>query len=205
MYWIAQHIGEDVDGRTGTLPDTHPCVQWWKKNSTVLKDKTEVAHWLNSMMEKWGDQEFCPSALHDEDYHTTIETQKSEFQETMEWVFLDENFTHIEKSTLYDMYLVKSTQNGNKHPKQAKNFHADVAVWLDKNPVLIGAIPCQLKKVNIKRGEALSDTSAEVYCNGKRVERNNNYYLSYDDYGRMKSWAERDVPTQKRGKIVSYD
>lgn len=186
MHWVGKHIGMEVEGMGSSLPDDHPCVVWWSKNKHHLSNPVSVSHWLHSVVAKWGDQTYAPSALHDEDYHALIETQKSEFQETMEWVFDDENFTHIEKPTLYQLYVLKCKE-GQCQPKQSKNFHADVRAWVFQNKK-----PYECTKLNVKQMDGKYKT-AEVYKSGRgTVTHNNFYYIRFDDLRHKDVVAERE-------------
>jgi hypothetical protein len=109
----------------------------------------------------------------------------------MEWVFDDEEFTHIEKPTLYKIYVLKCKES-NSQPKQSKNFHADVKAWLFQNKK-----PYECTKTNVKAyGE--SCTTAYVYKNGSRtVDRNNSYYIGFDEEETRKEYI-----VERLGKLV---
>lgn len=186
MHWVGKHLGMEVDGMGSSLPDGHPCVVWWSENKHHLSNPESVARWLHSVIEKWGSQSYAPSALHDEDYHALIEAQKSEFQETMEWVFDDENFTHIERPTLYQVYVCKCKESQSQ-PRQQKNFHADVKAWLHKNKK-----PYECTKLNVKIGDKKHRT-ADVYKSGRgTVTPNDHYYITFDELRRRDMVAERE-------------
>ena len=187
MHWVGKHIGVEAAGMGSSLPDGHPCVVWWSENKKHLSDKVSVSHWLHSVLVKWGLQQYAPSALHDEDYHDLIETQKGEFQETMEWVFDDEHFTHIERPVLYRIYVLKCKES-QSIPRQQKNFHADVKAWLMKNNK-----QCDCKKLNVKQEDGKYKT-ADVYKSGSgTVKCNNGYYIVFDDRRRQDVVAEREI------------
>jgi hypothetical protein len=182
MHWVGKlpEINMEVDGRKA-LPDNHPCVAWWNENVKALSDSEEVSHWLYEMLQKYGDQPRCPSAWHDEDYTNVLESQKGAFQETMEHVFDDPKFEHIEKDTLYQIYEIYARKN-NSQPKQAQNFHADCKDWLRKAGKAISINV----RVKIKR-KLDKPTSGPVYNSGKTIcVRNDDDYIRFNtDY---KKW-----------------
>ena len=187
MHWVGKHIGVEASGMGSSLPDGHPCVVWWSENKKHLSDKVSVSHWLYSVVVKWGLQQYAPSALHDEDYHELIETQKGEFQETMEWVFDDDHFTHIERPILYKIYVLKCKESQSQ-PRQQKNFHADVTAWLMKNNK-----PYDCKKLSVKQDDGKHKT-ADVYKSGPGTVKNNNeYYVVFDEKRRQDVVAEREL------------
>lgn len=190
MYWVGDQIGVQVEGRgQNVLKSTHPCVEWWDQNAKYLSDPTAVAAWLHSVIEKWGSQESCPSAFHDEDYREVIDSQKSVFTTVMELVFSDPDFTHIEKLALYHVYeLMNKRDNPRGGLAAAKKFHSDVKRWLEVNNTGV-----ELHKVNVKQpGE--KTTTADVYSRIKQtVTRNTDLYYRYDDVRKVEVLIEKMV------------
>lgn len=193
MYWIGRHIGHDVDGRGASLPAKHPCVVWWGENSWKLSDPEFVAAWLYNMVAKWGDQKFPPAAYHDEDYTTIIDKQKSSFDLTMEYVFDDEAFTHIETTTLYKVYeLMTRRDNAKGGLLKSSNFHADAERWLEVKNTGV-----RVNKENVLKADGKT-TTAKVYAmKGGKVKRNDDYYFKYDAERRIDVLVERDVKEVK--------
>lgn len=189
MHWIGKHLGVEVEGRGASLPSKHPCVIWWGENNWKLEDPEYVAQWLYSMIEKWGIQKFPPAAYHDEDYDSIIDKQKDSFDLTMEYVFDDPKFSHIEKTTLYKVYeLITKRDNAKGGLKKAANFHADAERWIEVNNRAV-----TVKSENVLKEDGKT-TTANVYTvkHGK-VKRNNSYYFTFDVDRRTDVLVEREA------------
>lgn len=197
MYWVGQHIGMEVEGRgQNVLASGHPCVTWWKQNSKYLSNPKAVSAWLYSVLKKWGSQEFCPSAFHDDDYREVMESQKSVFTLVMESVFEDPDFRHIEKTTLYRVYeLMNKRDNPRGGVLAAKKFHADAKHWLDVNNTGIDLH----ERINVKKPGGMMTTS-NVYSKMRQtVDRNNQTYIGYDEDRRVDVLVEKSVKAVKEG------
>jgi hypothetical protein len=121
-----------------------------------------------------------------------MESQKDVFTTVMEDVFLDPNFTHIEKPVLYRVYELMIARDGG-YAKSAKNFHADVSNWMRNNNVYAEAVKINVK-ISPQKGGSASKTTAYVYTTKLHgVERNNNQYIVWDEDRRKDVLVDRNV------------
>jgi Family of unknown function (DUF5906) len=186
MYWVAKYLDIELPRVGAVLPDSHEAVQWYRENQWALSDRTQVSHWLHSLIERWGDQKFVPSALHADDYEAVAESQKNTLDETMEFVFKRDTFAHIEATTLYRVYRLLCKETSTGYVKKRNTFYTDARRWLEINmPHIVW------RKINIKLGPK-EKTSANVftYLDVSMVARNDHDFIMLDDYGDDESVKE---------------
>jgi hypothetical protein len=123
----------------------------------ILKDKKQVAKWLNHIVEKWK-AEGCPFGLHGEDYHALLKAQQGPFDTVCESIFLDEDFTYISSKIIYKVYKeVEREENpsGFGGLKKGK-FIASVTAWLKKKRLGIEDDDC----INIVKADNRKTTTS---------------------------------------------
>jgi hypothetical protein len=123
----------------------------------ILKDKNNVARWLNHIVEKWKD-EGCPFGLHGKDYQALLKAQQGPFDTVCEAIFLDEDFTYISSKILYKIYKeVEKEENPSGFGGLKKNrFIAEVKAWLTKKRLGIEDDDC----INIERADSRKTTAS---------------------------------------------
>lgn len=121
-HWIAEHNGWTLDqARTWMQAEGHH----------ICGDRDEVGKWLNYLIEKYRDYG-QPVALHGADYAALMDVQKKMEERLVEAVFLDPDFTHIEKQVLYQGYTALCRVS-NTRPLSDKKFYKRVEDWLANN------------------------------------------------------------------------
>lgn len=179
MHWIAKHLGHEEIGKD-VLPSGHPCVEWYVKHCKNLSDREQVARWLGTLISKWGNQEYPPSALHEEDYQTSLHTQKSVFDDVMEFVFDERGFEHIEGSTLYKVYqLLHKADNPKGNLLGKVKFITNAKDWIEKrHPEIVW------KRFNIRVSDSKA-TSATGFIaqtvSGYQMRNNDRYVVTLHD------------------------
>lgn len=184
MYWVCKYLEIDPPAPGVVLKDSHPAVKWYFSNVKNLSNRNQVARWLHSLLEKWGDVDSVPSALHADDYEQIVDSQKNVFEETMEHVFLTPKFKHIEGKTLYRVYQAINNEAAKRQYTQNRNtFLSNARSWLEKKRPEI-----QWKKVKININPSINPkklTTAHTFCigGGTIFNRNDDLYIDVDQYG----------------------
>lgn len=121
MYWIKIMIkGIDSD---------EAARQWWEDARHSLTDAEQVSRWLYSLVEKWGDVSYTPSAYHGPEYEILADAHEEAVDMVYRYVFIDDDeFTHIKGSTLYALYT--SLTNKGALPLGKKKFFAQIRLLL---------------------------------------------------------------------------
>lgn len=182
MYHVAKHLQLPLPRKGVVLPGDHACVVWYRDNQHILSDSKCVSAFLAKLIEKWGDMKNPPSALHGEDYKRMINLQHNSFHKTMEHIFQDPQFTHIERDTLFQVYTLMCAKDGQKQKKTERGVYADTLRWLEVNVDDIQYV----ERANLKRADG-KKSSANIYknLNGKvGLIRNTAYYIGEDKWGK---------------------
>ena len=98
----------------------------------ILRDPTEVAKWLGSLVKRHGLVETVP-ALHGSDYQETVATQKPLTSQVFEAIFGDPTFTYVKKPLVYEFYRAETLIQGNKNSMGKGKFYPTLDAWLTKH------------------------------------------------------------------------
>jgi hypothetical protein len=188
FYWVSVYLGlssEKIPGIGEVIKDVnHPASVWWNAHSGKLKDKSEVAKWLYKLIETYGDLDQVPMALHSVDYNEILEVQENTFARTMEYVFDDPSFDHIEASDLYQVYGLihqKSFIGNNGKAFSRGRFDGEVKSWLSKHHPDIQESKAAKIRIsgNHQKGSSHAvarQTSANVYAMAKNSDKKHYYF-----------------------------
>ena len=117
-----------------------------------LTNPIEISHWLNSLIEEYGQREH-PLELHGADFRRLMGVQQRVDERIIEAVFTDPDFTHIRKTALYEGYKICAATSGQKGTVIDSVFYQKVADWLKQRPDLKIGEKRQVQKTRIKEGK----------------------------------------------------
>ena len=126
IHWIRQeHPAWDVAMAT----------EWMKREGLkICQDRAEVAKWMHHLLTTYAGQTE-PNALHGQDYRRLLDIQMPAEEDIIPAVFRDEQFTHINRQTLYEGYQLRSRAD-NREPISSRLFYDAVRTFLRLNPDL---------------------------------------------------------------------
>lgn len=188
--------GEETDRRYSVIEADRPLKQFlaneigcseteawewtWKEGQKILEDPKEVSLWLAYILCKWG----APNTvmpLHGEDYRNMLGVQRPVWQDLVDSVFIDDQYTYIKLKTLYDVYKHWSHSQNPRGAIMAKNtFSREVERWLDKAEL-------GFEKCSVRWKDGNNTTSAIVLKHKqqpKSLTSNDADFIKYDDFGR---------------------
>ena len=201
MFWVSKHLGLTDLPKPGVVinDNAHPAIIWYRENEDRLANSNEVAKWLMSIVLKWGKQKNVPLALHSQDYLNVVNSQKSSFDNTMEYVFNNPDFSHIEGKTLYRIYCAINKEETDRKgwTKHRNKFYTDAQQWMERNhPEIIWK---KSKLRILTPGRTTEFTSGWVFKlddnSGQTPDRNDDFYIEVDERGNdvVRELVEQDT------------
>jgi hypothetical protein len=182
-YWIASAKGWLEDGCSAEeyATQTTRAKQWmFSEGIKHLTDPKEISHWLNSLIEEYGNREH-PVALHGADYHRLMGVQRRVDERIIEAVFTDPDFTHIRKTALYDGFKACALISGQRGTVLDSVFYQKVTDWLKQRPDLKIAEKRQVQKTGHgeRKFTIWYDTTRPDHV---RAVDNTDHYLHFKDW-----------------------
>lgn len=178
MHYICGHLSLDPPQPGVVLKGDHPAVQWFKDNQAKLHNKSHVAKFLMTLIQKHAGLKRCPTALHSQDYRDVITSQAGPFEETMDHVFNRKGFTHIDGKTLYVVYQNMCKESGQSKVRGRNKFYADTKRWLFKHK---GEVQCGFANIVSKRGQKSSTkTMFAIDLKGMKDPNGHEFLLDFD-------------------------
>jgi hypothetical protein len=149
-----------------------------KTGEAILNDAVEVGRWINGLIARHGDVDQL-DALHGDDYAALAETQASIEDRLFDALFLrDPDFSHIKRSTLYDLYL-HFARGASRTPKARGTLYADLTSWAERNDV---GIAQATRKLDGGRNASKVDLIVAGDAPARPVD-NDSRYIDRDDHG----------------------
>jgi hypothetical protein len=148
---------------------------WEAEGRSIIKSPEHIAVWLHHILTKYKSYK-KPTPLHGQDFKELCEVQKTALELVCDNVFLEDGFSHIATSTLYDIYKKTSAEdNPRGYILGKQNFKVRVTKYIQELGLNIIAAKVTWKIAGNKA------TSTNVYKinDGRTIlSENDNHYLT---------------------------
>lgn len=165
---LAERMGLDASDAKAWLETT---------GQHILSDPVEAGRWLYALLERHGDVTTI-EGLHGADYQQLAAVQKSTEVMIFEAVFRNPEFSHIKRSTLYELYTAHA---GRGFTMARGTLYAKASAWAEKNGIDLGV--ARMKVGNGKGASAMDFFALDA--DAKRViDDHDEQFFSTDERGR---------------------